>query len=773
MMDKHLIHRTQLALAVAILALCTGCGGPDLGGAARSNAFDSGLSGNFNNFGTSGGGLSGARPQTSGGRTRGTYPKVEVRFELPDVKGNPFDYTENDVLVTFTTPDGRSVRVPAFFDGGKTWRVRYTPTTSGRHTISNVTLNGTPAQPDKLDRREFDVTGSPQPGFVRRDPKDRTRFVFDNGNNYYPIGHNVGWGDVVSIFEKMGRAGENWARVWMCHWDGKNLDWPSSASSPNSGGPGGASPPGTLSLEVAKKWDEIVEAAEKNGIYFQMVLQHHGQYSSRVNPNWNENPWNRKNGGWLATPDEFFSNPRAIALTRAKYRYILARWGYSPNVLAWELFNEVEWTDAMYHKHADEVAEWHNSMAAFLRQQDPYKHLITSSSTMAEMALWKSMDYYQPHLYIADPQAVGALDTRKLDRPIFYGEVGPSEGLNRDTGRWLHDALWAGVMSEAGGAAQYWAWETVERGDLYSHFRAAMDFVKQSGLLSRRGLLPVAAGVETKERAPLSFGPGLGWAQTKQTEWVVSPSGAVEGLGGMPSFLQGNAHREMFPGATFKVTYAEPGTFTVTVGQVAKAGAHLTIAVDGALAADKEFPAAERDTRVNETLEVKVAAGAHTIRVENTGADWVVIRQFTLAPYVAALGVRGKAGKDYAALWLYNRLNSAPAPGSRTGSENSENPTPVREIGERTPSSGASSGEAGIGGKVMVAGLQPGSYRAVWWDTYAGKPDSEETVEADSGAPLTLTTPAIARDAAVYLTRIGAKAARTTAPPKKDKDKKS
>jgi hypothetical protein len=21
----------------------------------------------------------------------------------------------------------------------------------------------------------------------------------------------------------MGKAGENWARVWMCHWDGKNL----------------------------------------------------------------------------------------------------------------------------------------------------------------------------------------------------------------------------------------------------------------------------------------------------------------------------------------------------------------------------------------------------------------------------------------------------------------------------------------------------------------------------------------------------------------------
>lgn len=710
--------------SLLILLGITGCGGPDLGGAARSSAFDSGLGGNFSGFGSNSA-IGGARPQTLGVRARGSYPKVEASFELPDIQGNPFDYTENDVLVTFSTPDGRSVRVPAFFDGGKTWRVRYTPDTQGRLTITSVSRNGVPVQPEKFDRREFDVTGTPKPGFVRRDPKDRSRFIFDNGNNYYPIGHNVGWGDVIRTFEKMGQAGENWSRVWMCHWDGKNLDWPADSSQKIE--------PGALSLEVAKKWDEIVEAAERNGIYFQMVLQHHGQYSTRVNPNWNENPWNQKNGGWLSTPDEFFSHLRAIARTKAKYRYIIARWGYSPNILAWELFNEVEWTDAMHHKHIGEVAEWHNAMAAFLRQQDPYRHLITSSSTMAEMALWKALDYYQPHLYIADPLAVGGLDARKLDRPIFYGEVGPSEGLDRDRGPWLHASLWASLMSETGGAAQYWAWDTVEKSDLYGHFRAAADFVKQSGLLSKRGLLSVAAGVETKERAPLSFGPGAGWAEAKQAEWVVSPSGVIEGLGGMPSYLQGSAHRAMFPSATFKVTYPEPGTFAVTVGQVAKAGAHLTVTVDGTLAADKEFLASERDLPVSETLEVKVPAGAHTVRLENTGVDWVLIRQITLAPYAPALGVRGKAGKDYAVLWVHNRQAA-----------------PAADTGE---------GEKGVSGKVTVSGLQAGSYRAVWWDTYAGKAVSEEAVEVASGAPLALTTPAIARDMAVYLLRTGAKAA--------------
>jgi hypothetical protein len=97
---------------------------------------------------------------------------------------------------------------------------------------------------------------------------------------------------------------------------------------------------------VARRWDTIVEAADKNGIFFPDGLQHHGQYSTRTNPNWGENPWNAANGGFLAKPEDFFTDARAKALTKAKYRYIIARWGYSPSILAWELFNEVQYTDA-------------------------------------------------------------------------------------------------------------------------------------------------------------------------------------------------------------------------------------------------------------------------------------------------------------------------------------------------------------------------------------------------------------------------------------------
>lgn len=730
--------------ALGGLALClaiglTGCGGPDLGG-GNNSSFNNGLSGNYSGYGNT---PNGQRPGTAGNagiRGRGTYARFETTFELSDVKGNVFDFAENDVQVTFTRPDNQNVKVPAFFDGGangKIWRVRYTPDMTGKHTLARFSLNGREVQPEKIEKRDFDVTGSAQPGFIHRDPKDKTHFAFDNGNSYYPQGHNVAWlekpEEYASTFEKMGKAGENWSRLWVTHFDGKNPDW--------SHDPKAKAEPGVLNLEVAKQWDALFDAAEKNGIYFQMTLQHHGQYSTKVNPNWDTNPWNKKNGGWLTAPDEFFTNPRAIAATKAKYRYLIARYGYSPNLMAWELFNEVEWTDAVAHKHADEVAAWHTMMVDFLHKQDPYHHLVTSSSGMDTAMLGRDLDYWQIHAYPSDPVSALALDTRKLDRPVFFGEIGAAgngELSASDERAFLHRVLWASMMSEMGGGAQYWGWQAIEKHKLYDEFKSAGDFLKQSGLPSRHNLPATPISVETPDRGPLSLSPGAGWGTAKQTEFTVLPGGTVEGISAMPAYLQGNGHRAMFPSATFKTTYPEAGTFAVTVGAVAQKGAHLTISIDGTVAAEKDFKAGDKDSTVNATIEAKVGVGAHTIKVENTGEEWLTVQRLTLTPYAPSLGAIGKSGKEFAAVWLYNR-------------------------------SGKSEGAKG---KITIPGLASGNYKATWYDSEAGKSATEETAAA-TGSGLTLSTPAIVRDMAVYVTRSNEKGEKAAAKPGKEKKGKS
>ena len=56
----------------------------------------------------------------------------------------------------------------------------------------------------------------------------------------------------------------------------------------------------------------------------------------------------------------------------------IARYGYNRGIVAWELFNEVDWTDD-YDQHQTKVADWLEEMAASIKEIDPYGHLVTTS----------------------------------------------------------------------------------------------------------------------------------------------------------------------------------------------------------------------------------------------------------------------------------------------------------------------------------------------------------------------------------------------------------
>jgi hypothetical protein len=681
---------------------------------------------------------------TAWGSTPGvaaTFDRLQASFELPQVKGNAFDFKQNDVQVSFTTPQGDVISVPAFFDGGQTWRVRLTPTAPGKYSVSRIALNGQDAHPQNLQPAEFTVTGSSKPGFVRIDPHNKMRFVFDDGSPYYPVGYDLGWHYVgepampalpVSL-GRMGKAGVNWTRIWMCYWDGKNLDWQAPPEQQVA--------PGTLSLSTARQWDAIVEAAQANDVHFQMVLQHHGQYSTHADANWQLNPWNKANGGWLDSPVQFFTDPKAIALTKSKFRYIIARWGYSPAIMAWELFNEVESTDA-FEKNLDAVAAWHEQMAKFIREQDHYKHLITTSSRVSEPKIWTATDYYQPHTYPPDVLAgIASLENDKLDRAYFYGEIGGGgDGPGAAAGT-LHKALWASLMSGSSGAAQYWFWYFVEPDNLLFHYTSAQKFIAQSHLLAQSGMEPVEVAAQTPQRGPLRFGPGMDWAPSKTTVFDVTPAGFVKGLGGMSAYLQGTGHNHaMFPNATFNVDYPEAGKFTVRFDEMTPDGAGLQVTLDGqrlmtlTLNAPRSFGGGAEgnganrprpNPRMDEALEIPIAAGKHTIRLDNTGLDWLHIRDFTLDPYTSELGVLGKANKDLLVLWVYKR-------------EQAKNQS--------------------VSGTLELPGREAGTYRIVWWDPYKGQIIREDPLSVSEGSPATVTTPPVTSDLAAWVERSAATA---------------
>jgi hypothetical protein len=658
-------------------------------------------------------------------QAQGTYPKIEASFTVSTPIADPFDYS-NDVRVLIVQPDTSTISLPAFFDGGTTWRVRHTPTMAGTYSVSNITLNGSPLSFSNLSPSSWTVTGFPiSSGYVRVDPTNPRRFITSNGRRYFPVGEDVAWSspssDVLNIFPKMGAAHENWSRVWMTHFYdngttlGLNLDWPKVNNTF-----------GQLSLTNAHHWDAIVAAADQAGIHFQMTLQHHGQYSSTIisktDPNWEQNPYNVANGGFLTSATNFFTDPTAKSLTKRKLRYIVARWGYSPAVMAFELFNEVQFTDAGSLGQWNIIEAWHNEMAQFIRTNDVYHHLITSSSDLTK-PIWDQTDYYQHHDYPSD-LITGIRDAQDITAsqpvaPDFSGEC----GIDNTPHVGISPPVWAGMMAAQSGDAQPWYWDTIDPNNDYFLIQAAADFVTRSGLADQNALTKSTPLVTGGTLGPLAFSPGGGWATATQSTFTVGAS-APAGIGSAPSYLQGVYHHSMTPyGYTFLVNYPQNGTFSVQVTQIASSGAGLQMFLDGNLKTNIAFPSTSGDTTTNFTASIAITAGSHSLIITNNGLDWILLGNITLNPYVSGLGAYAVGTNNWQALWIWNRTNVFSA------------------------SPGAS-----ITGTVAIAGLDPGTYSGTWWSTFGAGVLSNFTFNVvSSNTAVTLATPSVLRSVALYV----------------------
>jgi hypothetical protein len=662
----------------------------------------------------------------------GTYSRIEASFNLPSLATDPFNYEVTDVKVDILQPDATTITLSAFFDGGTTWRVRHMPTLPGTYSITDIRLNGTTAAFSNLTPTNWIITGFPTSvGYVQVDPANPRRFLTSNGRRFYPVGENMAWSspsaNALNIFPKMGAAHENWSRVWMTHfYDGSglglNLDWPKVNNTF-----------GQFSLTVASNWDAIVSAADQAGIHFQMTLQHHGQYSTAVDANWPQNPWNTANGGFLSNATNFFTDATARDLTKRKYHYIIARWGYSPAIMAWELFNEVQFTDAAGDGNAANgqwglVQAWHNEMAQYFRTNDPYHHLITTSSMLNE-PLWDQTDYYQHHEYptdlitgLHDAQDISASQTVA---PDFAGEC----GINTTAHVGISPPIWAGIMSGQSGAAMPWYWDTIDPNNDYFLIQAAADFVTLSGLGDQDVLQKSAPRTTGGPVGSLIFAPGGGFVTNQGPDTFTVGSAAPDGIGLSTQYLQGNGNRSLLTnGYTFYVNYPQNGTFSARIGQVAACGGTLQIILNGVVLTNVTFPAngtcgtTYTAYSTNKTYQINVPAGTNTIKLANPGSDWLQLGNITLNPYVAQLGAYAVGNTNFTAMWLWHRTNvflATPGPS--------------------------------VTGTVDVTGLNAGTYSATWWDTFGAGAISNFTFTVSSPTvPVTLTTPPILRSMALF-----------------------
>ncbi|MFZ4509023.1 MAG: hypothetical protein ACOYON_15145 [Fimbriimonas sp.] len=561
------------------------------------------------------------------------YGPVTVSFAV-GFPGNPYDPVANDVRVKFALPNGQQIQRLAYFDG-KVWKSTLLSRTPGKFRAT-IIRNGAPV-PNFV--QTANATQRMKGSFIRLDGK--TGFKFESGQRYWPLGYNVAWSnrevpDVAQEMRRMGASGANWSRIWANHWDNKNPFWPTDGTKLEIG---------DMDPKVLAKWETITEAARAGGVFYQLALFHHGPYSSRVNSNWGEHPWNVKNGGFLENPDAFFTSDRAKALAKAWIRYAIARYGHEPNIMAWELFNEVEWVDPIEAKRPESVQKWHNEMAQYIRSLDPYQHLVTTSSGL-ELPIWDEMDYYQPHGYPASISAMVLGLKLPTDKPTFYGEFGRSGGkstVENESGA-IRDGVYSALFANHAGAAQFWYWDTVASLNLRGEFALARKLIDSSKILDAKGRQLIRPDLQAGQGGDLAFSPGLGWAPTTKFDFKL-PQAASQDMGQVSAYLQGTGHREMTKEPLkFRFTLTKPGRFEVVLTGVSTGGGNIQLSLNGALRFERTVRSGPMPT-----VGLDLEPGTHTVEVFNNGPDWVQIGSFRvtdIADRATAIGT-GNASKAF------------------------------------------------------------------------------------------------------------------------------
>ncbi|MBK1877817.1 DUF5060 domain-containing protein [Pelagicoccus mobilis] len=597
---------------------------------------------------------------------------VEFSFEIPADKENPF---ARDIWATIETPSGETVSIPCFYSAENEYSVRQRPSATGSYRLVDIwenrdDLRVTLPLPDTVAQQ---IHTLPHQKRIRIDPKNPRAFANTAGNRFVPFGGNIPWPpgadkleDYYSTrFQQFNQAGLNLARVWMTHWGGMNLDWlpEDDATHPL---------PGQIDLSIADRMDTVVQLAEEANVYIQLVFQYHGQYSTETNSNWAENPWNAANpDGFLKSPADFFTSDKARQLTRLKYRYIIARWGYSPAIMAWELFNEVHWVDALrFDENEAGVADWHREMAGYIRSIDVHEHLVTTSIENVFSPVNDSMDYLQPHIYGID--MINNMlylhpDFEQLEKPVFFGEYGDDHMVlpegTKHTDLAVMLPMWAGVMGQLQLPSLPWFTnELIEAGRL-SELHALGSFIESTRLAHRDELIPFSPALSSDAKLPFNPTPGFVWMHRPICEIPLKLDGGNSPeLAYFPGVLINDplSLRRGFPqSVSFEVKLEGPARFRIPVriNSDLKFGATAVLQINGRTVETHKWDVLGRhDTFL---FEFELPAGKQVVELSNDGVgNYFHVDGLETEFQIPTLGAAGKRSEDFIAIWFWHRENA-------------------------------------------------------------------------------------------------------------------
>lgn len=439
------------------------------------------------------------------------YKTTEWVINLKTEWTDPYLSSQIEVDMILESPSSKKISLPCFYYKGKSsqlseWRARFTPVETGAYKAV-FRLRGAGISSSLSDTISFPVLSSGLKGFLH--PNDLWTLKFDNGELFRGLGENICWEarkeddskyfkkwhenkkfNYADMLTKLKRGGGNFFRTWMIYWN-LPVDWKNPKNSTRY-----KSSKMRFNESGIKRMDELIELCDSLEMYLMLALDSHVGY---MGSGWENSSYNKKNGGFAESPLEFFSSNLARQQYKDKLRYMVARWGYSKSIACWEFFNEID--NAMYAKDGHTIPDsiitgWHTEMSAFLKQIDPYGHIVTTSISHRDVAGLndiKTIDINQKHIYRYTkgiPETIRSY-TDKFHKPYAIGEFGYEWDWSKDFNAFAEDmdsdykrGLWYGLFSPTPILPMSWWWEFFDKRNMTKYFanvREMQNNIMQSG----------------------------------------------------------------------------------------------------------------------------------------------------------------------------------------------------------------------------------------------------------------------------------------------------
>ena len=313
-------------------------------------------------------------------------------------------------------------------------------------------------------------------------------FTTVSGDSWTPIGHNdaVTWPELAGLFRRRDLPAVERHLEWLkahgvtcirlmleyCHHEHRYLEKPVGRFVPN----------------MVRLWDDLFAMLERVGM--RVLLTPYDTFFMWIR--WRDHPYNRKNGGPCARRSEWLTCPAMREAIRARFAFASDRWGGSPALFAWDLWNE------MHPAHGGDdpaaAVPFIDDIGRWLRDYEQQRHgranlqtvsvfgpvLIEHAAMADPIFRHPDLDLATTHLYeartidaprdtVAPALAVGRLIRAAIAettdaRPVFDSEHGPIHSF-KDRKRTLPEPFddeyfrhiqWAHIASGGAGGGMRW-----------------------------------------------------------------------------------------------------------------------------------------------------------------------------------------------------------------------------------------------------------------------------------------------------------------------------